>query len=159
MRLLFIRHAKALSTDEWNEDDLLRPLSKKGISSSEEFFKKLPAMYEIDIILSSKATRALQTAQILKKYYPNAIFERSSLLNPGATFLDLEILLKEYFDYENIALIGHEPDISEIVSKLIGCKFLNIAVKKSSIIELEGININEMELKAIIYPKLLRRLK
>jgi len=159
MRLLFIRHAKALSTDEWNEDDLLRPLSKKGINSSKEFFEKLPKIFDIDIIISSKAIRALQTAEILKEFYPNSIFTRTKMLNPGATFIDIEILLKEYKDYENIALIGHEPDISEIVSKLIGCKFMDIDVKKSSIIELEGININEMELKSFIYPKLLKRLK
>ena len=47
MRLLFIRHAKALKREKWEKDDLLRPLSEKGIKISKEFFEKLPKMYDI----------------------------------------------------------------------------------------------------------------
>ena len=100
----------------------------------------------------------MQTAEILKDFYPNSVFTTSKLLNPGASFIDIEILLKEYKDYENIALVGHEPDISEIVSKFIGGKYLNIDVKKSSVIELENED-DSFYLKSFIYPKLLKRLK
>ena len=68
-------------------------------------------------------------------------------------------MIKEYKEYENIALVGHEPDISLVVSKLLGCKFLNIDVKKSSVIEFEGEDINEMAFKSFIHPKLLKGLK
>jgi len=159
MKLYFIRHAKAVDRVDWNDDDLLRPLNQKGIKISKEFFSKLPKIYDIDIIISSKAVRAMQTAQILKEFYPNAIYTTSNLLNPGSSLVDVEILLKEYEDYENIALVGHEPDISTTISKLLGCKFLNINVKKSSIIELEGININELALRSFLYPKILKDLK
>ena len=159
MKLLFIRHAKALKREEWEENDLLRPLSEKGIKVSKEFFEKLSKIYDIDIIISSKATRAVQTAEILKTFYPNAVYTTSNLLNPGANLVDIEILIKEYEDFENIALVGHEPDISITVSKILGCRFLNIDVKKSSVIELEGEDINEMVFRSFIYPKLLKGLK
>ncbi|WP_281950627.1 SixA phosphatase family protein [Nitrosophilus kaiyonis] len=159
MKLLFIRHAKALKRDEWSDDDLLRPLSEKGIKVSKEFFSKLPKIFDIDIIISSKAKRAYETAEILSQYYPNSIFTTSKLLNPGASYIDINILLQEYIDYENIALVGHEPDISQIVSNILGCKYINIDVKKSSVIELSGENLDEMVLKSFIYPKLLKDLK
>lgn len=159
MKIFFVRHAKALKRNEWNDDDILRPLTQKGIEISKDFFKKISYIFDIDIILSSKATRALQTAKILKQFYPNAAFQTSSLLNPGSKLKDIKKLIDEHKEYENIALVGHEPDISENVSQLLGCSFLNIDVKKSSIIECEGINIEELELKSFLYPKLFKNIK
>ncbi len=158
MKILFVRHAKAFKREEWHDDDMLRPLSEKGIKVSEDFFEKISHIFEIEIILSSKALRSIQTAKIIHKYYPKAIYQTTPLLNPGASYTDLKTLIKEYENYENIALVGHEPDISEIVGELLGCSFLSIDVKKSSIIECEGINLEEMELKSFLYPKLLKRL-
>ena len=157
MKIFFIRHAKAVSRDEWSEDDLLRPLSKKGVEISENFFEKISLIFDIDIIISSKATRAIQTAKILSKFYPNAIFQTSTLLNPGCSFNDIKILIDEYSGYENIALVGHEPDISLILNDLLGCE--RVDVKKSSIIECEGRDLENLELKSFIYPKLLRGFK
>ncbi|BAF70256.1 SixA phosphatase family protein [Nitratiruptor sp. SB155-2] len=157
MQLLFIRHAKALSREEWQEDDLLRPLSKDGIKKAKLFFKKFPLMFQIDVIVSSKAVRAVQTAKLLQEVYPNAKYYETSRLNPGATPLKYEEMIERFRSYQNVAFIGHEPDISQTISHLIGCEEANILIKKGSVTQLQGDHI--FELTGMIYPKLLRNLE
>ncbi|BCD67853.1 histidine phosphatase family protein [Nitratiruptor sp. YY09-18] len=156
MRVLFIRHAKALSRQEWQDDDLLRPLSNEGIQKAKDLFAKLPKIYDIDIIISSKAIRAIQTAKILEENYPNIKYFETSRLNPGATIMDIEFLIEKFRGYSNIALIGHEPDFSLAISHLVGCDNLQLRVKKASVIELDG--EEHFALAGIIYPKMLRKL-
>ena len=157
MRLLFIRHAKALDRKEWKGDDLLRPLSPAGIKKAREFFSKLPKIYTIDIILSSKATRAIQTADILKEFYPNSKYFETSKLNPGAKPLNFEELIEKFRSYENVAFIGHEPDFSYAIAHLVGCEELSIKIRKASVVELIGEDI--FELAGMLYPKMLRKLQ
>jgi len=155
--VLFIRHAKALDRDEWEQDDLLRPLSEEGIAKAREFFAKLPKIYDIDIIISSKATRAVETAKLLETNYPNVKYFETSRLNPGATPLDIEFLIDKFRGYDNIALIGHEPDFSFAIAHLVGCENLQIRIKKASVTELVG--EENFELAGIIYPRMLRKLE
>ena len=155
MRVLFIRHAKALQRDDWKDDDLLRPLSNEGIKKARHLFSKLPHIYPIDVIVSSKALRATQTAQLLKEFYPNAKYFETSRLNPGATPLTYESMIEKFRGYQNVAFVGHEPDISLAVGNLIGCEEAYIKIKKASVTELVGDDI--FELVGMIYPKLLKR--
>ncbi len=157
MKILFIRHAKALERDEWLRDDLLRPLSQEGIKKAKEFFKKLPKIYTIEAIISSKAARATQTAQLLKEFYPAAKYFETSRLNPGATPLAFEELIDKFHCFETIAFIGHEPDFSFAIAHFIGCDDLEIRIKKAGLIELRG--EEAYELSALLYPKLLRNLE
>ncbi len=156
MRLLFIRHAKAVDREEWSGNDLQRPLSQEGVKKAKEFFSKLPKIYTIDVIVSSKATRAIQTAEILKEFYPNVKYFETSRLNPGSTVLEIEHLIERFRCYENVAFIGHEPDFSLAISHLSGCDLMHIRVRKASVIALEGDEY--FVLSGIIYPKLLRNL-
>ncbi len=156
MRVLFIRHAKALPRDEWIGSDLARPLSEDGIKKAKEFFSKLPKIYTIDMILSSKAKRAIQTADILKEFYPNVKYFETARLNPGATPIEIEMLIERFHCYENIALIGHEPDFTLAISHLSGCEMMHIRIKKASVVCLEGEEY--FALSSILYPKLLRNL-
>lgn len=156
MRILFIRHAKALERAEWNSDDLLRPLSEEGRDKARSFFNKLPEIYPIDVIVSSKAVRATQTAAILTEIYPNAKYFETSKLNPGATPIAFEEMIEKFRGYENVALVGHEPDISIAVAHLSGCDELHLKVRKAGIIEMEGEEY--FTLCGMLYPKLLRNL-
>ncbi len=156
MKILFVRHAKALDRSEWHEDDLLRPLSQEGIKQAKEFFAKLPKIYSIEAIISSKATRAIQTAEILKEFFPAAKYFETSRLNPGASPLSFEELIDKFRCYETIAFVGHEPDFSFAIGHLVGCEDMSIRVRKAGVVELRG--DEAYELNAIIYPKLLKRL-
>ena len=154
MELLFIRHAKAIDRIEWDGDDLLRPLSEEGIKKAREFFKKLPKIYQIEVIISSKATRAIQTAELLKEVYPNVKYFETSKLNPGADPLAYEQIVEKFRGYGNIAMVGHEPDIGLAVASLLGCEELPIKIRKASVTHLSG--EETFELHSMIYPKLLK---
>ena len=121
MKLYFIRHAIAMERAEWSDDDLLRPLTDKGRKRARQAFEGLSRIAdEPDIIFTSRATRAVQTAEILNKAFPGARLEQTELLNPGAGLEDLRLLLHQN-DMESriAALVGHEPDFSEMISGLL----------------------------------------
>jgi 8-oxo-(d)GTP phosphatase len=62
--ILLIRHASAGDSDEWEGDDLLRPLDVRGRRQAEELVGLL-ADYELDRIFSSPAIRCVQTVEPL----------------------------------------------------------------------------------------------
>ncbi|HZT91073.1 MAG TPA: phosphoglycerate mutase family protein [Gaiellaceae bacterium] len=66
MPLLLVRHAWAGSRDEWEGDDLLRPLDKRGRRQAQELVALL-AEFRIEAILTSPAVRCLQTVEPLAR--------------------------------------------------------------------------------------------
>jgi len=150
MKLLFIRHSLAMDKEVFVGNDLERPLVEKGIKRSKTFFKHIKKIYpEIDYIITSKAKRAKDTALILKEYYKDAIYEETTLLYPGANINDLKEVLKNKDGI--IAIVGHEPDLSEFIKELMFAPNLKIKLKKPSLVELE-----DKVLKALIQYKHLK---
>lgn len=162
MKLLFIRHSIALEREDWDRDDLLRPLSKKGVKNANEFFSDIAKIYNIDTIVTSQAKRALETAKILHKYYPKIELIEDDKLNPSSNFenfIKVKDKIEAKFDkIEVIAFVGHEPDFSEIISKLISSSMVDLKLKKPSIVEIE-FNENRGKLMAFLTPKHLKKLK
>lgn len=155
MQVLFVRHAPALSRANWLRDDLERPLSDKGIISAKKAFKELSKIYDApNVIYTSKAVRAKETAGLLSKSFGGVKITESSLLNPGATFKDFKELL-EGEESGCIALTGHEPDFGEIISAIVAHNSkLAIEVKKASLIEVDMDEEFRGILKAVIPPKI-----
>jgi 8-oxo-(d)GTP phosphatase len=58
--LLLVRHAWAGHSDQWDGDDELRPLDDRGREQSQALVSLL-APYEVERILSSPATRCVDT--------------------------------------------------------------------------------------------------
>ena len=147
MKLLFIRHSLAMDREAFVGNDLERPLVEKGIKRAKTFFKHIKKIYpQIDYIITSKAKRAKDTALILKEYYKDAIYEETTLLYPGANINDLKEVLKNKDGI--IAIVGHEPDLSEFIKELMFAPNLKIKLKKPSLVELE-----DKVLKALIQYK------
>ncbi len=156
MRILLIRHAKAADRALFFGNDMKRPLVQKGIERSKKLFGALKDTFKIDLIVSSEAVRAYQTAKILNEFFKEAPLVKEPLLNPGASESDYLKVIKKHSGANTLAMVGHEPDISETVGYFLGCEYLNVKIKKSSITELlyeEGL----FELRALIYPSLLER--
>lgn len=150
MKLLFIRHSLAMDREAFVGNDLERPLVEKGIKRAKTFFKHIKKIYpQIDYIITSKAKRAKDTALILKEYYKDAIYEETTLLYPGANINDLKEVLKNKDGI--IAIVGHEPDLSEFIKELMFAPNLKIKLKKPSLAELE-----DRVLKALIQYKHLK---
>jgi phosphohistidine phosphatase len=152
MKLLFVRHAKALERLEWMGDDMLRPLTEEGIKKARRFFGCIAPVYRIEAIATSKAVRAVQTAKILQEFYPEARYIETPDLNPGASILAIERTIARLEAFECVALVGHEPDFSLAVAHLIGCEHADIRLKKAGIAELAG--DGGFELRGLLYPKL-----
>ncbi|NPA83940.1 MAG: phosphohistidine phosphatase [Epsilonproteobacteria bacterium] len=158
MEILFIRHAKALDRSRWFQDDLERPLTQEGIEKAKEFFAKIRRLYTIDVIITSKAVRAAETAKLLLNYYPNAKYCETARLNPGASVMEIQRLIDDFRSYEHIALVGHEPDLSTAIAYLIGCETGGrIRMKKGGIAQVcfDGLDYT---LCSLLYPKLLKGL-
>lgn len=169
--LLFIRHAVAWDRADFRgDDDLQRPLTEKGRKKARRAFDGLLQVYDPpDLIVHSEAERARDTAQILGRVFPSAPLRESALLNPGA---DYESLLKLLSDRdvrgECVALVGHEPDFSEMISGLLQAgpgydgesafAFLHLDIKKASCVEIKLDGEGAGELRNFLSPSVLRLL-
>lgn len=159
MKLLFIRHAIALERYEWEDDDILRPLSSKGAELAKEFFSTIsPLLKEVDTFISSKATRAMQTADILADTLGVKEYHKESILNPGCSIEDIKSLLSRYPDAKKVVLVGHEPDFSEIISAMTSDSIVSIKLKKPSLVEVKLHDGYKGELGLLLSPKALGKL-
>jgi phosphohistidine phosphatase len=119
--LLLIRHAKS----SWKDKDLSdhdRPLNKRGKRDAPRMGLLLQKEELVpDIILSSTAVRALDTAARLAKYchHKGQITYVDSLYLGGTeAYLDALKILSN--DFKIVLVVGHNPDIEELVIILTG---------------------------------------
>lgn len=124
-RLFLIRHAKAELID-YKITDFERNLKKRGITDSKLISRKLKdcRIYP-DLIISSKASRARQTAQIFAKTlgYPKEDIDFQDFLYDGFTTQEFLDMLREKdklsTNYQSIMIFGHNPSIEHLASVLI----------------------------------------
>lgn len=133
--LLLIRHAQAESTVEIS--DFERKLTAKGLVEATEMSHRLKMHLKPQFILSSPATRALNTAKLFAEnlslsfnsiQLENSIYEAS--LN---TLLSLVNHLNN--DYSQVAIIGHNPGISNLANYL--CSNFFGSMQTSEIVHLQ----------------------
>ncbi len=87
---------------------------------------------------SSEAVRAWETAGIFSLCFRMQPAGRSPLLNPGATPKSFRKFLRELpGSTSHIAVVGHEPDFSTIISSLTSAGSLDLKVRKGSVIEVD----------------------
>ncbi|GIU82396.1 MAG: histidine phosphatase family protein [Acidobacteria bacterium] len=122
MKTLFLlRHAKS-SWDDPNLPDFERPLNKRGLEAA-PFMGKLMKERKIqpDIILSSPAKRAAQTAELIKEsaqLKANIVFDKEIY---EASSLKLLFILSNIEDkYSSVLLVGHNPGMEELLRILTG---------------------------------------
>ena len=95
---------------------------------------------ELDLILTSPYVRAVETAKILRKVFDlkkeNVV--ETEHLTPTVDGTQVVNLIKEkYADVERIALVGHEPALSNLASVLIsGDPTLALTFKKGGVCRL-----------------------
>src|SRR5437764_6329940 len=121
MDLYLIRHAIAGDPDEasW-PDDRARPLTQGGVkrfrSAARGLHKIVP---RVDLLLSSGYVRAWQTAEILTKLagWPGPVALPALEADRSAE----EVLagLVEHAGANRIALVGHEPNLHQLVALLL----------------------------------------
>jgi phosphohistidine phosphatase len=132
MRLFFLRHAIAVEREQWDGPDGERPLTDEGRDQFETCARGLAALdLGLDAICTSPFTRALDTARIVGAALEKEVVVWSEL----ASGCDLERLsprLAELYEARAIMFVGHEPDFSAMIGRLIagGGVCTSLALKK-----------------------------
>ena len=123
MKIIIVRHAIAMERVDWSRDhntDHDRTLTAKGEDrmrlGATGLRKIIPQM---DYILTSRYDRAAGTARILHDSYPEAILEEEPELEPGGDFDNLIDKVSQYAPASVVALVGHEPDLSALMGRLL----------------------------------------
>jgi len=138
MTIYLIRHGHAEDRMVWHGPDIERPLTKKGTLRAAKAFSNFFSKYKKpEIVITSEAARAKGTADILHSMCQAELFVRECL-NPGADTGDYLSVLQECEDGGIIAVIGHEPDMSEFISEYLTEGTLCQTFKKGSIAHIEN---------------------
>lgn len=159
-RLLLIRHAKS----SWkfpDLDDHERPLNKRGQRDVLTMARHIAELDEaLDVIYSSTATRALELAEQISEFTQTS-------LNPDLSFYTfdddvlMEILRCLPDDADRVAVVAHNPAITQAVNRLAAVDYDNIPTSGVVAINCDvdhwaDLNSGQCNLDYFVTPKMLR---
>jgi phosphohistidine phosphatase len=173
MYLYLIRHGIAVDLDTVSTDlvisDESRPLTKEGRNKLKQVADRFQISgLKFDLIITSPLVRARQTTDMLIERELSSQVEVSPNLAPNG---NLPAWLTEWnnglrqrvdanLDISRLALVGHEPNLSQWAELLIFGKIYNrLVLKKCGIIGLKfperNLEIGTAQLHCLIPPKYL----
>ncbi len=133
MNIYLIRHADAekASLKIRDFDRELSQAGKKSIETSATYWKTLIPTF--NYIVSSPLLRAKHTAEIIAKQFEiNDKILIDQRLSPGSE-TEFLIDIANELEVEELAFVGHQPDLSEHLANFISEFNINIVFKKGSI--------------------------
>lgn len=120
MKLYFFRHGHAEDAQGPDFDDFSRQLTQRGIDRTKTAAKALVKLgIKPSRIYSSPRLRARQTADIVAKALGSTVTVRDEI-NFGFNVQHIPLLVDGLGNDTDVLFIGHEPDLSILVSHLIG---------------------------------------
>lgn len=123
MDLFIVRHAWAghYGDPQWPKDDL-RPLTEEGKERFALVVKKLVDRgMTPEVIATSPLVRCVETAQILAAGVGKAELVEMDELRPGSDILALlRWTVRQARHHEQVAWVGHMPDVSRLAAAMIG---------------------------------------
>jgi phosphohistidine phosphatase len=169
MYLYLIRHGIAVDLDTIPLDstitDELRPLTKEGRNKFKQVAERLQISgLKLDLIITSPLVRAKQTTDLLIDRQICSQLEVSPHLAPTgnlpAWLTEWEERSRASLAISKLALVGHEPNLSQWAELLIFGRIYNqLVLKKGGIIGLKFPNgkiaIGTAQLHCLIPPKYL----
>ncbi len=163
MEIYLIRHGIAVEAETTVSDDD-RWLTKRGAKKVRQVAASLRSLdLEFDIILSSPLVRAQKTAELLVSKGLSETLELHPDLSPTGSLDHCIQWLQDYqFRHplsQSVALVGHEPNLSNLAEMLLfGQIFQRIQLKKAGIIALHWPGttspLGNCQLNWLIPPKL-----
>jgi phosphohistidine phosphatase len=140
MYLYIVRHAIAEDRDpnSTEEQDSQRPLTDAGRKKFRRIAEALNGLEtKIDLILTSPYLRAVDTARILRKELglgKQQLVQIDDLAPGGDASRLMTEIGSNYSKAGNVALVGHEPGLSRLVSVLLsGDPDIPITLKKGGV--------------------------
>jgi phosphohistidine phosphatase len=117
--LYIVRHAKAMLRSADRDGDFDRQLVEKGINRSNKLIEHLIQLEEnIDLIISSPAIRAVETAKMIAtglKYPIDSIQEENGLYTENESFI-FDLLFQISDNVERIMIVGHNPTLTNFLN-------------------------------------------
>lgn len=165
MDLFLVRHAVAWphDPDRW-PDDSLRPLTPEGIERFRRAARGLRRVVRsVDLVLASPFPRAWHTAELLSEEAGWPTPTRCEALEAGRDPTETLNGVRPHFEAGAVALVGHEPNLSQVVSTLLTGRStevrLDLRKGGAACLRLEGSpRAEETTLRWLLTPKVLRSL-
>lgn len=137
MNLYLIRHsiAENISIDKKDFDREITTEGKDVINKAAKAWKNY--IPNLDIVLSSPLKRAVQTAEIISlqlQHNPN--LQKDNNLGTGSRTSDLIELLNS-LDHNDVAVVGHQPDLSYHINNFCGTGSFNLVFPPASLAKIE----------------------
>ena len=147
MDLYLIRHAIAEEAGPKYEEDNLRPLTHKGRDKMKKIAQGLWELeIQLDLILTSPAIRALETAKILANRLDvkkSKVIPIQQLEATGYADQFINEINEKYNEAQTVAIIGHEPYLSNLISVLLtGEPDVSLTLKKGGVCYLSADSIS-----------------
>jgi phosphohistidine phosphatase len=120
VNVLIVRHAIAVErgTPGFADDD--RPLTAEGETKFRSAAKGLARVLGApDTMLTSPLPRAHRTAELAAEAWGGLALTVTPVL-AGGSFAEIAAMLSSYRGHSCVALFGHEPDVSELLARLLG---------------------------------------
>ena len=161
MRLLIIRHAIAVPRGTENIPDDERPLTPEGQKRFRRAARGLAAILpRPDVLLTSPLPRARRTAMLAARAWKRVKPKNEDALAGGA-FADVASLLNEHRGADLVAMVGHEPDLSGLLARLLGTsndERLTFMKGGAALVEVPGAVEDGGVLLWYLTPRILRQL-
>lgn len=159
MNLYILRHASAGVRRADPVIDVKRPLDKEGKEQCLLVGRYLNALrVQFDLILSSPLKRALQTASLVgtEVAYDSKI-QIVEAASPSGTVAQFNALVSSLSAYENVLLVGHNPNLPQFVGSLICLpRPASIRMRKGAIARIDCTH-RPGQLISLIDPRVLRQ--
>jgi phosphohistidine phosphatase len=161
MIVYFLRHANAGERLVSPKKDEKRGLDKEGIEQCGYMGRALAALdVQVDAIISSPLKRSTQTASLVGNEMGfEGKLQIDPALRPQATFADFRKLLDKYVRQEAIMVVGHNPNLSEFLGRVIsaaGCEAA-LELRKGAVARVE-LRRSTGSLSWCLTPKIVRSL-
>jgi phosphohistidine phosphatase len=129
MDLLLWRHAEAWDASEDQPEDMLRPLSPRGVKQAQRMAKWLDQHLPDSVrILSSPALRCESTVASLRRKYKLC----PELAPDGGAQALLD--LAQWPDARTpVLIVGHQPTLGQVAAQLLGLPNQGLSVRKGSV--------------------------
>ena len=167
LNIFLMRHASAGTRRANPKLDVKRPLDRDGKRDCLQLAQVLNHLrINFDLIVSSPLKRCLQTAQLVgtEMGYEAKILHAQAL-EPGAEFGQFQRLVHECRSYENVLMVGHNPNMTAFLGQLItkdggpehGKAAANVRLRKGSVARVT-LERGPATLKWLLDPRLVRSL-
>jgi phosphohistidine phosphatase len=161
MQLLIIRHAIAVERGTPGMPDEDRPLTPEGGEKFAEAAKGLASLVDRpDALLTSPLLRAKQTAALAAAAW-GRIEPKETPALAGGSFEEQAAVLDRYPAHATVAVVGHEPQLSALLARLLGSRHDDrLAFKKggAALVDVAGHLAGGGQLVWFLPPKVLRKL-